>query len=173
MLETYLRMLIRYVEHLDACLFFLTGWAGPYGSWHQGQTTGQCAKILFFTFIVRPVLVLKFIVSCLAPSTSSVSGSRHQCFNINQIQSSKLNFTCAIWCQGLWRRLVSLGPTDDPLSSAEYGTILGRLYIQFDGECRCQTSQLGPSSRMVDCVDRALCFSLIATKWNKLLLFLF
>ena len=46
---------------------------------------------------------------------------------MNKIQSSELNITCAIWYQGLWRRLVSLGPTDDPLSSAEYGTILGRL----------------------------------------------
>lgn len=29
--------------------------------------------------------------------------------------------------QGLWLRLLKLGATDDPLSSFEYGTILGML----------------------------------------------
>lgn len=29
--------------------------------------------------------------------------------------------------QGLWLRLLKLGSTDDPLSSFEYGTILGKL----------------------------------------------
>lgn len=31
--------------------------------------------------------------------------------------------------QGLWLRLLKLGTTDDPLSSFEYGTILGMLFI--------------------------------------------
>ncbi|KAG0581684.1 hypothetical protein KC19_4G271700 [Ceratodon purpureus] len=35
--------------------------------------------------------------------------------------------------QGLWRRLVSLGPTDDPLSSAEYGTILALIESDAEG----------------------------------------
>jgi len=30
--------------------------------------------------------------------------------------------------QGLWLRLLKLGATDDPLSSFEYGTILGMLH---------------------------------------------
>ena len=29
--------------------------------------------------------------------------------------------------QGLWLRLLKLGPTEDPLSSFEYGTILGKV----------------------------------------------
>jgi hypothetical protein len=29
--------------------------------------------------------------------------------------------------QGLWLRLLKLGATDDPLSSFEYGTILGMI----------------------------------------------
>lgn len=32
--------------------------------------------------------------------------------------------------QGLWLRLLKLGATDDPLSSFEYGTILGMLLIK-------------------------------------------
>lgn len=31
------------------------------------------------------------------------------------------------FCQGLWLRLLRLGATEDPLSSFEYGTILGML----------------------------------------------
>lgn len=37
---------------------------------------------------------------------------------------SYLQFLCE---QGLWQRLLKLGATDDPLSSFEYGTILGML----------------------------------------------
>lgn len=32
--------------------------------------------------------------------------------------------------QGLWLRLLKLGATDDPLSSFEYGTILG-MHLRF------------------------------------------
>lgn len=34
-------------------------------------------------------------------------------------------FVIVVDDQGLWLRLLKLGPTDDPLSSFEYGTILG------------------------------------------------
>jgi len=33
--------------------------------------------------------------------------------------------------QGLWLRLLKLGPTEDPLSSFEYGTILGKVLGNF------------------------------------------
>lgn len=85
--------------------------------------------------------------------------------------------------QGLWRRLVSLGPTDDPLSSAEYGTILGKHYIQFDWESPCKMSQLDSLFSIVDCpgvtkiivlVVMDYCFVpyLIKKNWNKLIQFL-
>ncbi|CAM6088951.1 unnamed protein product [Calypogeia fissa] len=35
--------------------------------------------------------------------------------------------------QGLWRRLLLLGPTDDPLSSSEYGTILALIESDAEG----------------------------------------
>jgi hypothetical protein len=35
------------------------------------------------------------------------------------------------YLQGLWLRLLRLGATEDPLSSFEYGTILGIMKFQF------------------------------------------
>lgn len=44
---------------------------------------------------------------------------------LDVIRVCRFNFV--VWLQGLWLRLLKLGATDDPLSSFEYGTILGML----------------------------------------------